>query len=104
MYTFDTKTNWQGTPTKINKNGAIAKVSGASDNIRHLKTFRIFSNKMLVLLLILCWWFFSCLHMYWEKFYNNYYHEQIFFKIFVVKGDTGQFFLRNNSLWTVQFS
>ena len=32
--------------TKINKNGAIGKVSfsGTGDTIKHLKTFKIFSN------------------------------------------------------------
>ena len=44
-------------PTKINKNGAAAKVyknfGGTRDTIRHLKTFRVISNEMPVLLLIL---------------------------------------------------
>ena len=43
--------------TKINKNGAVAKVyknfSGTRATIRHLKTFRVISNEMPVLLLIL---------------------------------------------------
>ena len=30
--------------------------------------------------------------MYLEKLFNIYIHEQILFQIFVVKGDTGQFF------------
>ena len=37
-------------PTKVNKNGAAAKVyknfSGTRDTIRHLKTFRVISNEM----------------------------------------------------------
>ena len=47
--------------------------------------------------------YFSCLHMYSAKFFNIYFHELIFFKIYVAKGNKGQF-LRNNSLWTLQFS
>ena len=47
----------QRVPTKINKNGAVAKVyknfSGTRDTIRHLKTFRVIFNEMSVLLLIL---------------------------------------------------
>ena len=47
----------QRVPTKINKNGAVAKVyknlSGTRDTIRHLETFRIISNEMPDLLLIL---------------------------------------------------
>ena len=43
--------------TKINKNGAVAKVyknfSGTRATIRDLKTFRVISNEMPVLLLIL---------------------------------------------------
>ena len=45
------------TPTKRNNNGAVAKVRVSvelRDTIRHLKTFRVFSNEMPVLLLILC--------------------------------------------------
>ena len=44
-------------PTKINKNVAVTKVyksfSRTKDTIRHLKTFRVISNKTSVLLLIL---------------------------------------------------
>ena len=58
-----------------------------------LKTFRIFSNETPVLLLTLCSWYFSCLHMYSEKFFNIYFNEQIFLKIYLTKGDTGQSFL-----------
>ena len=47
----------QKVPTKINKNGVVAKVgknfSGTRDIIRHLKTFRVISNEIPVLLLIL---------------------------------------------------
>ena len=47
----------QRVPTKISKNGAVAKVyqnfSETRDTIRHLKTFRIISNEMPDLLLIL---------------------------------------------------
>ena len=47
----------QRVPTKINKNGAVAKIyknfSRTRDTIRHLKTFRVISNEMLALLLIL---------------------------------------------------
>ena len=57
MYTPSTIANSQRTPTKINKNVAIAKsknFSRTSDTIRYLKTFRIISNEIPVLLLILC--------------------------------------------------
>ena len=59
MYTPGTIANsqTQRVPTKINKNGVIAKVyktfSETRDTIRHLKTFRLISNEMPVLLLIL---------------------------------------------------
>ena len=47
----------QEVPTKINKNGNVAKVYenfiGTRDAIRHLKTFRVSSNEMPVLLLTL---------------------------------------------------
>ena len=81
-------------PTKRN-NGVVAKVRvlvELRDAIRHLKTFRVISNEMLVLLLILCWCYFSCLQMYSEKFFNAYLCEQMFFEIFVAKGDAIQFF------------
>ena len=57
MYTPGTIANSQAqrVPTKINKNGAIAKVyknfSGTRDTIRHLRTFRVISNEMPILLL-----------------------------------------------------
>ena len=57
MYTAGTIENsqTQRVPTKINKNGAVAKVyqnfSGTRDTIRYLKTFRAISNEMPVLLL-----------------------------------------------------
>ena len=35
--------------------------------------------------------------MYSEKCFNAYFYEQLFFEIFVAKGDRGQFFLKNNS-------
>ena len=80
-------------PNKINKNGAVFTVyknfSGTGDTIRHLKTFRIISNEMSVLLLILSGCYFSCLKMYSDKFFNAYFYEQMFFKIFVAKRDTG---------------
>ena len=41
---------------------------------------------MPILLLILCWYI-SYLQMYLEKFLNIYFHEQMFFQIFVAKGD-----------------
>ena len=79
-------------PNKINKNGAVFTVyknfSGTGDTIRHLKTFRIISNEMSVLLLILSGCYFSCLKMYSDKFFNAYFYEQMFFEIFVAKGDT----------------
>ena len=57
MYTPGTIANSQRVPTKINKNGTVAKVykkfGGTRDTIRHLKTFRVISNEMQVLLLIL---------------------------------------------------
>ena len=80
-------------PNKINKNGAVFTVyknfSGTGDTIRHLKTFRIISNEMSVLLLILSGCYFSCLKMYSDKFFNAYFYEQMFFKIFLAKPDTG---------------
>ena len=81
-------------PTKINKNGTVAKVyknfSGTRDTIRHSKTFRVFSNKMPVLLLTLSWCHFSCLKIYSDKFFNAYFYEQLFVaKIFLAKQDTG---------------
>ena len=57
MYTPGTITNsqTQKLPTKIKKNGAVAKVykniSRTRDTIRHLKTFRVISNETPVLLL-----------------------------------------------------
>ena len=87
---------------RADKNGAVAPLrnsvvppsknfNGTRDSIRHLKISRVVSNEMPVLLLILCWCYFSCLQIYSEKFFNVFY-EQIFFEIFVEKGDTGQFF------------
>ena len=56
MYTPSTIANSQRVPTKINKNGTVAKVykkfSGTRDTIRHLKTFRVISNEMPVLLIL----------------------------------------------------
>ena len=52
MYTHGTITNSQRTPSKTNKNGAIAKVKTLvkqGDTIRHLRTFRRNTNEMLVL-------------------------------------------------------
>ena len=79
MYTPDTIANPQMTPTKINKNGAIAKdiilVEQAIGTIRHLKAFRIIFNEVL--------WnasFTSYLLMYSGKFFNIYFYEQIFFE------------------------
>ena len=83
-------------PTKINKNGAAAKVYKnfgiTRDTIRHLKIFRVISNEISVLLLILSGCYFSCLKMYSDKFFNAYFCEQMFFEIFVVTRDTRQFF------------
>ena len=53
---------------------------------------------MSALLLILSWCYFSCLKMYSDKFFDACFYEQMFFEIFAVKGDTGQFFKKNNSL------
>ena len=51
------KSQTEREPTKINKNVAVTKVytsfSRTKDTIRHLKTFRVISNKTSVLLLIL---------------------------------------------------
>ena len=91
MYTPGTITNSQRTPTKTNKNGAIAKVITLvkqSDTIRHLRAFKRTTNEMLVLG-ILCWWYFGCLKMYSEKLFNIYFHKQIIFLIFVAKGGIG---------------
>ena len=80
-------------PTKVNKNGAVAKVytnfSGTRDTIRHLKTFGVISNKMPVSLLNLSCCYFRCLKMYSDKFFDAYLYE-IFLKIFVAKRDTGR--------------
>ena len=65
MYTTGTIANsqTQRVPTKINKNGAVAKVyqnfSGTRDTIGYLKTFRAISNEMPVLLLKLMLFQFS---------------------------------------------
>ena len=56
MYPHGTIANSQKTPTKINCQNK--NFSGTSDTIRHLKTFRVISNEILVLLVILCWWYF----------------------------------------------
>ena len=59
IFTPDTIANsqTQRVPTKVNKNGAVAKVyknfSETRDTIRHLKTFRVISNEIPDLLLIL---------------------------------------------------
>ena len=57
MYTPGTIANSQMTPTKINKNGAIAKVRVLVEQvilaINHLKTFKMIFNEMSILLLIL---------------------------------------------------
>ena len=59
MYTPGTIANLQTqrVATKIEKNGAVAKVyknfNRIRDTIRHLKTFRVISNEIPVLLLIL---------------------------------------------------
>ena len=83
-------------PTKINKNGAAAKVyknfGGTMDTIRHLKTFRVISNEISVLLLILSGCYFSCLKMYSDKFFNAYFYEQMFFEIFVARETQVSFF------------
>ena len=55
MYTSGIIAGLQMVPTKINKNGAIAKVRIlVFDTIRQLKTFKMISNEMPILLLILC--------------------------------------------------
>ena len=82
-------------PTKI-KNGAVAKVyiyknfNGTRDTIRHLNTFRVIFNEMPVLLLILRSCYFSFLKVYSDRFFNAYFYEQMFFKIFVARRDTGR--------------
>ena len=57
MYTSGTIANSQMTPTKINKNGAIAKVRVLAEQvilaINYLKTFKMIFNEMPILLLIL---------------------------------------------------
>ena len=95
MYTPGTIANSQKemVPTKINKNGAVAKVlknfSGTRDTIRSLKTLRVISNEMSVLLLILRGCYFSCLKMYSDKYFHDYFYEKMFFEIFVTKGNPG---------------
>ena len=87
MYAPGTIANPQMTPTKISKNGAIAKdiilVEQAIATIRHLKAFRIIFIEVLwnasftsYLMLMT----FICLQMYSEKFFNVYFYEQIFFE------------------------
>ena len=79
MYTPGTTANsqTQRVPTKINRNGAVAKAyknfSGTRDTIRHLKTFRVISNEMPVLL-ILSRSYFSCLKLYSDNFFNAYFY------------------------------
>ena len=72
MYTPGTIANLQTDriPTKINKNGAVAKVRILVDNIRNLKILRVISHEILFSLLILCWCYFSYLKMYPDKFFN----------------------------------
>ena len=65
---------------------------GTSDIIRHLKTFKTIFDEVPTLLFILCSWYFSCLQIYSEEFYKIYFHELVFFQIFVAKGDICQFF------------
>ena len=93
-------------PTKINKNGAVAKVyknfGGTRDTLRHWKTFRVTSDEMPVLL-ILSWCYFSCLKMYSDKFFNAYFYEQMFFEIFVARETQVSFFWKIIA-WTVKFS
>ena len=79
MYTPGTIANsqTQRVPTKINRNGVVAKAyknfSGTRDTIRHLKTFRVISNEMPVLL-ILSRGYFSCLKLYSDNFFNAYFY------------------------------
>ena len=84
----------QSVPTKINKNGDVVKVSknfiGTRDAIRHLKTFRVISDEMSVLLLIISSCYFYFLKVYSDKFFNAYFHEQVFLKIFVAKRNTSR--------------
>ena len=89
MYTPGTIANSETdtASTKINKNGAAAKVRILVE--LGIKTFRVISNEIPVLFLVLCWYYFSCLKMYPEKFFNAYFYEEMFFEIFVEKGDTG---------------
>ena len=68
MYTRGTLANSQMTPTKLSKNGVVAKVRILVEQVSHLKTFRIAFNEMPVLLFILCWRYFSCLQLYSENF------------------------------------
>ena len=69
-----------------------------SNYTKHLKTFRLISNEVPALLLILSWWYFIYLQMYSKKFFYVYFYEQMFLYIFLAKGDTSQFFFRNNRL------
>ena len=85
MYTPGTIANsqTQRVPTKINRNGAVAKAyknfSGTRDTIRHLKTFRVISNEMPDLL-ILSRGYFSCLKLYSDNFFNAYFYANVFLK------------------------
>ena len=67
--------------------------SGTSDTVRYLKTCRIISSKMPVLLIpvLICQWYTICLEIYSEKYFNIFFHEEMFFHIFVTKRDTQQF-------------
>ena len=62
--------------------------SGTRDTITYLKTCRVIYNNS-SFTSYLSWCNFSCLKMYSEKSFNAYFYEQMFFEIFVAKGDTG---------------
>ena len=63
--------------------------SAKSDNVRHLKIFRVISNEMPISVLIPCWWYFSCLLMYLKRNLDSYFNElKMFFQMFLSKGDT----------------
>ena len=68
-----------------------------------VKTFRVISNEIPVLLLILCWCCFGCLKMYSEKFFNAYFYEQMFLKIFVER-ETQFSAFQKIIAWAVKFS
>ena len=81
MYTPGTIANSQRMPTKINKNGAIDKVRILVEEVICQFYFLSYVDNILVacICIQINFLIFTCV-------------SKCFFKIFVAKGDTGQFF------------